>query len=53
MDSAGGDIKWENECLILDAYAARRFTSIAGDNGDTTIVFTITLKTIGPIGING
>ncbi len=53
MDSAGGDIKWENECLILDAYAARRFTSIAGDNGDTTILFTITLKTIGPIGING
>ncbi len=50
---AGGDIKWENECLIFDLFANRRFTSIAGDNGDTTIVFNITLKSIGGFGVNG
>jgi LPS-assembly protein len=52
MVTAGGDLKWENECLIFDIYANRRFTSIAGDNGDTTILFTITLKSIGAIGVN-
>jgi LPS-assembly protein len=53
MVNAGGDIKWENNCFIFDIYASRRFTSIAGDNGDTTVLFTITLKTIGGFGING
>jgi LPS-assembly protein len=53
MVTAGGDIKWENECLIFDLYANRRFTSIAGDNGDTTILFTIVLKTVGAFGIDG
>ncbi len=51
--TVGGDAKWENECLIFDIFANRRFTSIAGDNGDTTILFTITLKTIGGFGVNG
>ncbi len=51
--SAGGDAKWENECLIFDIFAFRRFTSIAGDNGDTTVLFTITLKSIGGFGVNG
>ncbi len=53
MVSAGGDVRWENECLIFDIFANRRFTSIAGDNGDTTVVFTITLKSIGGFGVNG
>ena len=51
--SAGADAKWENECLIFDIFAARRFTSIAGDNGNTTVLFTITLKSIGGFGVNG
>ena len=51
--STGGDVRWENECVILDVFANRRFTSIAGDNGDTTVVFTLTLKSIGGFGVNG
>ena len=51
--SAGGDAKWENECIIFDIFANRRFTSIGGDNGDTTVLFTITLKSIGGFGVNG
>jgi hypothetical protein len=31
----------------LDVLFARRYTSVLGDSGDTTILFTITLKTIG------
>ncbi len=51
--AAGGDIRWENECAIFDVFANRRFTSIAGDNGDTTVLFTITLKSLGGFGVNG
>jgi LPS-assembly protein len=52
MVSAGGDIAWENECVIADVSAYRRFTSINLDDGDTTVLFTIVLKTIGAIGVN-
>ena len=51
--NVNGDVKWENECLIFDVFGGRRYTSIAGDAGDTTILFTITLKTIGGFGVNG
>ena len=51
--AAGADAKWENECIIFDIFANRRFTSIGGDNGDTTVLFTITLKSIGGFGVNG
>ncbi len=51
--SVGGDVQWQNECLIFDIFANRRFVSIAGDNGDTTIVFTLTLKSLGSLGANG
>jgi hypothetical protein len=52
MVTAGGDVAWENECVIADVSAFRRFTSINFDDGDTTILFTIVLKTIGAIGVN-
>ncbi len=51
--SIGGNAKYENECLIFDIYAARRFTAINFDSGDTTVLFTITLKTVGAFGVNG
>jgi len=53
MVSAGGDISWENECVIADISGYRRFTSIAGDDGDTTVLITLVLKTIGAIGFTG
>ena len=53
MVSVGGDAKWENECFAFDIYGARRFTAINFDSGDTTILFTITLKTVGAFGVNG
>jgi hypothetical protein len=53
MVSVGGDISWENECVIADISGYRRFTSIAGDDGDTTVLVTIVLKTIGALGFTG
>ena len=51
--SIGGNAKYENECFAFDIYAARRFTAINFDSGDTTVLFTITLKTVGAFGVNG
>ncbi len=53
MVAVGARGTYENECFILDANFFRRYTSILGDNGDTTILFTVTFKTIGQIGFNG
>jgi len=49
----GGSAQWENECLIANISAFRRYTSINFDQGDTTVLFTIVLKSIGAIGITG
>ena len=53
MVAVGARGTYENECFIFDANFFRRYTSILGDNGDTTILFTVTFKTIGQIGFNG
>ncbi len=53
MDSVGGHLKYEDECTIFDTFIYRRYTSINGDHGDTTVLFTITLKTVGQFGIKG
>jgi len=50
MDSVTVHAKWEDECTIFDILFLRRYTSIFGDNGDTTVMFTLTLKTVGQIG---
>ncbi len=51
--SIGTNAKWENECFAFDIYAARRYTAINFDSGDTTVVFTIIFKTVGAVGVNG
>ena len=53
LDAVGFNAKYENECLIFDIYATRRYTSINRDNGDTTVLFSIVLKTVGGFGVNG
>ncbi len=53
MVAIGARGTYENECFIFDANFFKRYTSILGDNGDTTILFTLTFKTIGQFGFNG
>ncbi len=52
MVSAGFQGSWQNECLILAVLFNRRFTSLDGDDGATTLLFQITFKTVGQFGFN-
>ena len=50
MVGAGGDAIYEDECFIVDFQFARRYTSLNGDNGSTTVLVQLTFKTIGQFG---
>jgi len=50
MVEVGADAIYEDECFIFDSRLYRRYTSINGDNGATTILFLLTFKTIGQFG---
>ena len=50
--AAGFAGSYENECLILALKFDRRFTSLNGDNGATTLLVQITFKTVGQFGFN-
>jgi LPS-assembly protein len=52
MIAAGLHAQYEDECVILSANYDRRYVSIDGDNGATTLLFMITLKTVGQFGFN-
>ncbi len=50
MVGVGADAIYEDECYILDFRFFRRYTSFNGDNGSTTLLIQMTLKTIGQFG---
>jgi LPS-assembly protein len=50
MVSIGADAIYEDECFIFDFKLYRRYTSINGDNGSTTVLLLLTFKTIGQFG---
>lgn len=41
---------YEDECLIFSTEFLRRYTSLDGDHGASTLLFNITLKTVGTFG---
>jgi LPS-assembly protein len=41
---------YDDECFTFDVNLTKRYVSINGDNGDTSLLFTITLKTVGQFG---
>ncbi len=43
---------YEDECFIFDVSLQRRYTSINNDHGASTILFEITLKTVGEFGFH-
>lgn len=51
-DSAGFTGSYQNECMIFAVLFDRRFTSLNGDNGATTLLVQITFKTVGQFGFN-
>ena len=53
MVSVGAGGSYENECFIFDVRFTRRYASLAGDSGATSLLFQLTFKTVGTIGFNG
>ena len=49
----GGDVSYTNDCFIFDVSFNRRYTTINGDSGDSSILFTLTFKTLGTFPVNG
>ena len=47
---AGGS--YEDECFIFDVSFYRRYTSVNGDGGASSVLFQITLKTVGEFGFH-
>ena len=50
MIAIGGDAIYEDECFIMDFKFYRRYTSLNGDSGSTTLLIQLTFKTIGQFG---
>jgi len=44
---------YEDDCYIFDVEFNRRYTSLNGDSGDSTLLFQMTFKTVGTFGFNG
>lgn len=52
MVGVGAGGAYEDECFVFDAKFYRRYTSVNFDRGATTILFQITLKTVGQFGFH-
>jgi len=52
LTGIGVKASYEDECFIFDASFNRRYTSLNGDNGASTVLFQITFKTVGQFGVN-
>ena len=50
--SVAASTAYEDECFIFNATMFRRYTSINNDHGATTVLFQITLKTVGQFGFH-
>jgi LPS-assembly protein len=50
--SVGAEGAYEDECYIFDVKFFRRYTSVNNDSGSTTVLFQITLKTVGQFGFH-
>ena len=51
--AVGGNVAYTNDCFIFDVSVNRRYTEINGDTGDTSILFTLTFKTLGSFPVHG
>ncbi|MCQ8240986.1 LPS-assembly protein LptD [Rhizosaccharibacter radicis] len=51
--AVGADAAYTNDCFMFDVSFNRLYTNINGLNGDTSILFTLTFKTLGTFPVNG
>ncbi|GBQ64941.1 organic solvent tolerance protein [Ameyamaea chiangmaiensis NBRC 103196] len=47
----GGDIGYSNDCFGIDLLYLKQYTSIGGQQRNSTILFNLTFKTIGSFGV--
>ncbi len=52
MVSVNADAVYEDECFIVALKFYRRYTSLNGDSGSTTLLIQLTFKTIGQFGFS-
>jgi len=52
LSAAGVHATYEDECFVFDVSYNRRYTSLNGDNGASSILFQLTFKTVGQFGVN-
>lgn len=52
LSNVGVRGSYEDECFIFDVSFNRRYTSLNGDNGATSVLFQLTFKTVGQFGVN-
>jgi LPS-assembly protein len=52
FDSTNFSAGWQNDCLGINLLFARSDTTIGDETGSTTVLLTITFKTIGAVGFN-
>jgi LPS-assembly protein len=53
MVTAGLGAAYEDECFVFDVEFFRRYVSLNGDNGASTVLFQVTFKTVGTFGFHG
>ncbi|MBB2200270.1 LPS-assembly protein LptD [Gluconacetobacter tumulisoli] len=49
----GGNAGYQNDCFAFNIMYIKQYTSIGGQQRNSTIMFTLTFKTIGSFGIHG
>ena len=53
MVAAGAGGSYEDECFIFGVDYYRRYTSVNNDRGASSVMFQVTLKTVGTFGFHG
>ncbi|WP_408887806.1 LPS-assembly protein LptD [Novacetimonas hansenii] len=51
--SVGGDAGYQNDCFGIDVMYLKQYTTIGGQQSNSTVMFSLTFKTIGSFGMNG
>ena len=53
MVALGANAGYTNDCFSFNISYVKRYTTINGDTGDQSILFTFTFKTLGVFAVNG
>ena len=49
--SLGGDLGYSNDCFGIDVLYMKQYTTIGGQQRNSTVLFTVSLKTLGSFGL--